>query len=291
MTTNASMALLVLLAIAVVAPAGFAYAADDKDRDPAGTKTIEEFKQDVKRWLMHETKDKKSLDDKMAELKTKYEDLFKSLLSEIREATGTRNMTDAEILAAIDYIVIETVKDEKRKLAHEKAANTDAVDFLELLGIPVADATCPATTDPRFKQVRLDIDGGRHATHNFNGGNDLYLVTTSENPRTCEKTYVLYFRDEDHPTWDVFYDHIRLVLYQRMHDIESFTIQNNRTIEFDETWSSTHGYTYTQSFDRGFHGTTTKTYVPGQTIYVSNTWNHMMDTLDTNGSLAKVRVP
>lgn len=26
-------------------------------------------------------------------------------------------------------------------------------------------------------------------------------------------------------------------------------------------------------------------------VYVSNTWNHMMDTLDTNRSLSKVRVP
>ena len=39
------------------------------------------------------------------------------------------------------------------------------------------------------------------------------------------------------------------------------------------------------------HYTTSQTYTPGQTVYVSNTWNHMMDTLDTNSSLAKVRVP
>ena len=41
----------------------------------------------------------------------------------------------------------------------------------------------------------------------------------------------------------------------------------------------------------GLHGTATKTYTPGQTIYVSNTWNHVMDAADTNRSLAKSWVP
>lgn len=293
MNKNATVASLALLAAVMAVPLGGTYAAGDKDPDPAGTKTIAEFKQEIRQWLMHESKDKKSLEDKIAELKTKYEALFKAVIEEVRVQTDTRDMTDVEILAAIDYITYETIKDEKRKLVREKAAadsNVDGVDFLRLLGIPVADAACPATTDPKYKQVRIDIDGGRYGSYSFNGGNDLYRIATAENPRTCEKTYELYFRDEDHPSLDAFYDDIRLVWYGRVHDIESFTITNNRQITFDNTWSSTHGYDYSNFFV-GFHGTATKSYTPGQTIYVSNTWNHMMDTLDTNGSLTKVRVP
>ncbi len=40
----------------------------------------------------------------------------------------------------------------------------------------------------------------------------------------------------------------------------------------------------------GCHSTTTKSY-SGETVYVVNTWNHMLDTSDTNTSLSKVAVP
>ena len=242
---------------------------------------------------MHESKDKKSQEDKIAELKTKYEELFKVLIKESRVDTGTRELTDAEILAAIDYISYETIKGEKRKIRYDEAGNrgdTVGVDVLRWLGIPVVDAACPTTTDPDFRQVRIDIDGGRYGSYSFNVDNDLYLVTTTTNPRTCEKTYDLYFKDEDHPLLDAFYDNFRQVWYQRVHDIESFTIKNNRVITFDDTWSSTQDYDGTWG-GYAHHYTTSRTYTPGQTVYVSNTWNHMMDTLDTNSSLAKVRVP
>ena len=293
MTRNVKIASLALLVAAVAVPVGGTYAAEDKDRDPAATKTVQDFKQEVRQWLMHESKDKKSQEDKIAELKTKYEELFKALIKESRVDTGTRELTDAEILAAIDYISYETIKDEKRKIRYDEAGNrgdTVGVAVLRWLGIPVVDATCPTTTDPNFRQVRIDIDGGRYGSYSFNGDNDLYLVTTTTNPRTCEKTYDLYFKDEDHPFLDAFYDNVRQVWYQRVHDIESFTIKNNRVITFDDTWSSTQDYDGIGGV-YAHHYTTSRTYTPGQTVYVSNTWNHMMDTLDTNGSLAKVRVP
>lgn len=291
MNGKAKVALLALVAAVVAVPVSGTYAAEDKDSDPAGTKTIQEFKHEIALWLAYEGKDKKSVEAKIAELKTKYETLFKAVIEEIRVATDTRDLTDAEILAAIDYIVYETIKDEKRKIARENAANSnaDGVAFLGLLGIPVADAACPATTDPKYRQLRIDIDGGLYKSASFNGDNELYFVRTAENSRTCEKTYELHFRDEDHPVSDRLYDSIRSVLYGRVHDIESFTIENNRVIRFDGVWSSTHDYSAEGVFH--LHLTTAKAYMPGQTIYVSNTWNHIMDTLDTNSSLAKKWVP
>ena len=294
MNKTAKAALLALPVAAAAVPVGGTHAADDKDRDPAGTKAIREFKHEIAQRLRYEGKDKKAAEDMVAELKIKYEAPFKAVPEEIRTAAGVREPTDAEIAAAIDYITYETIKDEKRKLVRERAAagsGAHGAGLLGLLGIPVADAACPATTDPRYKQVRIDIDGGRYDEHSFNGGNKLYDVRVTEDSRSCEKTYDLHFYDEDHPYLDALYDKVRYVLYGRVHDVESFTIKNNRQIEFDETWSSAHNYNHMDWLSRGFHGTTTKTYMPGQTIYVSNTWNHMMDTSDTNRYLTKSWVP
>ena len=101
-------------------------------------------------------------------------------------------------------------------------------------------------------------------------------------------THTLYFYGEDHPFLDAFHDGLRWAMYGRTHNIESFTIKSNNQIKFDRTWGGQNGYD--NCWD-GYHYTTTKTYVSGQTVYVSNTWNHVMGTLDTNGSPPKVRVP
>ena len=282
--------LLAALIVAVIAPIGWAYAAETEDDDSADTKTIREFKEEVREWLKHDTKDRKSLEQKVDELNTKYEVLFKAVIEEVRVNTGTRSLTENEILAAINYITYETVKDERIKIMREEAAGTRNVGFLGAIGIPTAEAACPATTEPNYKQVQIDIDGGTYFIYGFNGNNDLYDVDKDLNAGTCEMTYTLYFYDEDHPFADAFYDGLRQVMYGRTHDIESFTIKNNNQIKFYETWSSTNSYADCV-FDFTCHKTTTKTYVPGQTVYVSNTWNHMMDTSDTNRSLQKVSVP
>ena len=110
------------------------------------------------------------------------------------------------------------------------------------------------------------------------------------NHSTCEKTYTLYWYDEDHPYLDELYDGIRQSWYDRIYDIETFTIKNNNTIEFDNSWSSSNDYDCLSWYIAGCHATTTKSY-SGGTVYVSNTWNHMLDTSDTNPSLSKVAVP
>lgn len=47
MTRNITIASLALLVAAVAVPAGGTYA-EDKDRDPAATKTVQDFKQEVR---------------------------------------------------------------------------------------------------------------------------------------------------------------------------------------------------------------------------------------------------
>ena len=100
------------------------------------------------------------------------------------------------------------------------------------------------------------------------------------------------FVDEDHPYLDALYDVLRFDQFNRVHDVESFIIKNNNQIEFDDSWSSSNDYDCLFLGVVGCHETTTKTYIPGQTVYVSNTWNHMMDTSNTNpNSYDLVSVP
>ena len=256
------------------------------------SKTKQDFKDDIKAWLQDTDEDKKSERQKTEELKTNYDKLLRDSIEEARMQTNTKNLDENEIQAAIQYITHETIKDEKLKVRMaEGDVKTLNVDFLNSFDIQTADAACPSTTHPNYKQVRIDIDGGTYGGHSFNGDNDLYIVLYSDNSRTCERTYTLYFYDEDHPDHDELYDQLRIDWYGRIHDIESFSIKNNNKIEFDDTWSSTNDFDCLTWIAFGCHATTTKTYVPGQTIYVSNTWNHMMDTSDTNPSLSKVSVP
>ena len=215
-------------------------------------------------------------------------------IEDARVTSNTDTLTDEEIKAAILYIVDETIKDEKLKLRQEdNSANRLDVDFLSYFGIQMAQAACPTTTHPTYKQLEIDIDGGTYDNnHYFNGDNDLYLVLYQDKTSTCERTYTLSFLDEDHPYLDAFYDGIREWHFNRVHDVESFIIKNNNQIEFDDSWSSSNDYDCLTWTQQGCHATTTKTYYPGQTVYVSNTWNHMMDTSNTNpNSYDLVSVP
>ena len=252
--------------------------------------TKQDLKNDVKKWLKDEsaTKDVKS---KSSELKTKFDKLLRDSLEEVRVQTNTRELSEEEIQAAMEYVITETIKDEKIKLLqNSQNFETLNVSDLDAFGIQFADATCPTTTNPSYKQVSIDINGGSYGGYSFNGDNDLYLVTYSDNSSTCERTYVLYWYDEDHPYLDSYYDGLRQLWYGRTYDIESFIIKNNNTIEFDDSWSSTNDYDCLSLSIVGCHETTTKSY-SGGTVYVSNTWNHMLDTSDTNPSLSKVTVP
>lgn len=95
--------------------------------------------------------------------------------------------------------------------------------------------------------------------------------------------YSLHFHDEDHPNpWvDWLYDMWREIYYGRIEDIENFTVSNNM-INFYHIWDN--GKTYAEWW--GQHGDKTRDYTI--IVYVSNVWNHAMDTLDKNPSMSKV---
>ncbi len=254
--------------------------------------TKQEFKEDIRELI--DDADTKDFQAKSNEIKAEYDEFFSTVIEQARVDSETRNLTDVEIAAVKNYIFDETIKDEKLKTLQESDyADRIDVSFLDWFGIQTASAACSSTTNPTYKQLRLDIDGGIHNGNAYNGDNDLYLVLYQDSPGTCERTYILSFLDEDHPYLDSFYDSVRFFMFNRTFDIESFVIKNNNQIIFGDTWSSSNSYDCTRgSLDpRGCHFTTTKSYTPGQTIYVSNTWNHMMDTSDTNRSLSKVSVP
>ncbi len=250
--------------------------------------TKQEFKDDIRELL--DGIDTEDFQAKSNEIKAEYDEFFSTVIEQARVDSETRNLTNAEIINVKKYIFDETIKDVKLKALQESNyADRIDVSFLDWFGIPSASAACSSTTNPTYKQLRLDIDGGSIGwLYHFNGDNDLYLVSYNDNSVDCERTYSLYFYDEDHPTLDAAYDRVRIIMYDRIHDIEIFTIKNNNQIEFDNTWSNSWDYLCTTIY---CHATTTKPYTPGQIIYVSNTWNHMMDISDTNRSLSKVSVP
>ncbi|MBS1268186.1 MAG: hypothetical protein MAG458_00908 [Nitrosopumilus sp.] len=288
-TKNIKTILFAGLIVAMILPFSGMQMADAKSYDK---ETKQDLKNDVKTWLKDTKKDKKSYDEKSTQIKAKYDKLLRESIEEIRIETNTTELTEDEIQGAIDYIFRETVKDEKLKIAKEnKSVKPLNIDFLEAFGIQMAEAACPSTTHPNYKQVQIDINGGSYGGYSFNGDNDLFGVVYSDNSSTCVRTYTLYFFDEDHPYLDAFYDALRISWYQRIIDIESFDIKNNNQIIFDDTYSSSNDFDCLAGSIVGCHLTATKTYSPGATIYVSNTWNHMMNTSDTNPSLSTVSVP
>ncbi len=137
-------------------------------------------------------------------------------------------------------------------------------------------------------QVSPDVNGGSGTddagnSYNVNGNNSLYKVSVEYTSNYVK--YTLYFYDEDHPdpAWDAIYDAWRQAWYGRIEDIESFTIQDG-VINFDDIWDN--DKTYAEWW--GQHGDKTRNYTSSTEVYVSNVWNHAMDTLDKNPSIDKV---
>lgn len=137
-----------------------------------------------------------------------------------------------------------------------------------------------------WAQVTYDVDGGSGTddegnSFNVNGGNGLYQIVIYIYGDTTV-VYELHFHDEDHPNpvLDRIYDAWRKIWYGRTEDIEHFTVENGN-IEFNGIYDNGHTYAHFT----GQHGTATRTYTPWTTIYVSNVWNHAMDTSDKNPSL------
>lgn len=153
-------------------------------------------------------------------------------------------------------------------------------------------------------QVSPDIFGGsghdvNGNAYNINGHNNLYQigVQNSYQPRTCifgfcygpfyNTKYTLYFQDEDHPdpTIDALYDFWRIIYYGRIEDIESFVITNN-VINFNGIWDNNKAF----AEYIGQHGNMNRNYINSYDtkVYISNVWNHAMDTIDKNTNIGKI---
>jgi hypothetical protein len=149
-----------------------------------------------------------------------------------------------------------------------------------------------------FVQVNPDVYGGKGRDSNINpfnvnGNNNLYQIGV-ENGKNCIFTwcyaqytkYTLYFYDEDHPdpTIDILYDYWRQLYYGRIQDVESFVVTNG-IIDFNGIWDNNRAYAEFY----GQHGGMTRSYATNSKIYVSNVWNHAMDTVDKNSDMTKVQ--
>ncbi|MDA8001578.1 MAG: hypothetical protein MPL62_09860 [Alphaproteobacteria bacterium] len=254
--------------------------------DARTVEMIEVFKLDIGTLL--EYKDTAEFNAKTSETLEKHDGMLRDIIEHARQHTGTREFTEQEIQEAIGYIFREGIKEAEEK-ARFGGGNTVEAGF-GWTPLPLAHAACPPTTSPSYKQMVIDIRGGTYGNYEFNGGNALYRVQIDKIPNSCSVQFKLYFYDEDHPWADTAYDILRGLMYNRDHDEEIFIIHGNSRIEFPNTWSSDGVYACLDG-PAGCHYTTTKPYVPGSTVYVSNTWNHMMDTSDTNWDFAKSRVP
>lgn len=164
-----------------------------------------------------------------------------------------------------------------------KVGELSTQGFFEL---PVAYATHNPYPITSWKQVTVDINGGSGTDsasndYDINGDNDFSSLTTSYT--STQVTYTLTFDDEDHPDefWDDFWDDWRQVRYNRTTDIESFTVTSSGVV-FDDIWSN--DKTFAEFW--GQHGDKTRTYSSGMSIYISNVWNHSMDTTNENSGMS-----
>ncbi len=136
-------------------------------------------------------------------------------------------------------------------------------------------------------QLAVDVYGGSGHTgiwpYDVNGNNTLYKVVVAYNSTTA--IYTLYFYDEDcpNPVLDKIYDALRKLIYGRTIDIESFYVKNGEIV-FADIWSGSHPYAY----PIGQHGYCARPYKPGVAVYVSNVWNHAMDTVNTNPGMQTI---
>ena len=182
-------------------------------------------------------------------------------------------LKDLIIKNEFKHVIIQN-EDEKRGNSDLKKQSIDWI----LQPAYASHNSCASQSDVRyFKQVHADISGQA----NFEGDNDLESVVKTT-MSDCSVKYTLTFTDEDHPIpWiDSWYDDIRMDVYGRITDIETFYVDDDQ-IEFIGVWSDE------QTFYKliPLHYTSEMSFQ--NTVYVSNTWNHMMSTEDTNPSMWK----
>jgi len=141
-------------------------------------------------------------------------------------------------------------------------------------------------------QVYPDVYGGTGVDsllqpYSVNGNNQIYTIYWDHHPGSYTY-YELHFLDEDHPNpvLDITYDEYRknVLSSHPYEDIQSFIIWADNTIEFVDIWDN--GFPYATTL--GQHGQVSRSFGSGTYIYISNVWNHAMDTSDRNSDMQKV---
>ncbi len=222
----------------------------------------------------------------------------------LHEAYNMIVSNDNTMKAAIDYIVHEELKHlmgfDKPTAQSIKLSETPS-SLLKGLGRINTDSLALPGLTIHFKQ--LSVESRSYASGTDCQGN-WFTVNVNDPLNTLFKVIVydysdytagyyyyeleLWFGDEDHPNplTNAIYDSIRKAIYGRIEDVESIAVYSSDygltwTVDFTINggiWSA--GYPYAYSV--GIHGKATRTAVGSADLYVSNVWNHAMDTVNDN---------
>ncbi len=220
-------------------------------------------------------KENVKLDKKIAELGVSHKTELKNSLVDLLGDKFT-TLSDEQKDQMVTYIINEKFKKPLKDKFRNDNAEIKGVVFAGIEILPVANAACNVPVISQFKQLDFDING---VPLIFHGQNDLLSVSKTS-ISSCLKQYELTFADEDHPVpgVDQAYDAWRITEYGTIQDVEIFYVSENY-IFFT-------GGPGTGSGSQGFLTPVPIHYNTSQgiasSVYVSNTWNHMMGTHNTN---------
>ncbi len=237
--------------------------------------------------------DMKNPEDKKAQLIEKYSNNLEAIINTITihdnlqfdsEVEGIKELIISEHMSEVNrQKIISQIPDDAITETIEVEPDLSKQGVFELPKAYAAGNPYPINT---WKQVTHDRTGGSGTdssgnSYNINGNNHFTSLSTSYT--SSKVTYTLTFKDEDHPNpfWDKFWDNWRQIQYGRTTDIESFTVDSNG-VKFPGIWDN--DKTFAEFM--GQHGTKTRSYYSGMSIYVSNVWNHAMDTTNENPGMS-----
>jgi len=264
---------------------------DDKDTHGKEIRNLfADIDKDVKAYVKSDMKDPTA---KKAELKSKHADKLDKIVSKIANKIG-HEFSDTDHEGLKDLMIREHISEIYRQkivseIPDDAITETIKVGTLSPQGyfeLPAAYASGNPYPITSWKQITVDRTGGSgtdsaNNSYNIEGGNDFTYLSTSYT--STKVTYTLTFADEDHPDpwWDAFWDDWRQVRYNRITDIESFTVDSNG-INFDGIWSN--NKTFAEFW--GQHESIVRSYSSGSPVYISNVWNHSLDTSNENSGMS-----
>lgn len=299
------MLLAFLLAAMVIVPM---VSATDETNDSglttADIRSIDSIDQDIREYISSSIqKNTTQIEpDRFADTVSKKYDSQLDLIVNSTEKKTHKNLSKDERITLKSLIVREKMSTIYQEEYKKKLGILDS-DFKKVLVTPSnitpiqenlaqinSIAAMPHTL--RLVQVYPDVYGGfgydsSGQYYDVNGGNQLYTVYWNHHPGSYTY-YELHFIDEDQPDpiIDAAYDRLRANYSQKypFEDIQSFIIWADNTIEFVDIWDS--GNTYATSL--GPHGHISRAFGSSTYVYISNVWNHAMDTSDRNTGMQKI---